>query len=150
MGKVLLIFHSQQFGDTKVMAEAVAEGVREGGAEVDIANTNERRITLDEFKSADGIAIGTPDYYSYVAGTIKTFFDDIWLWDRAGEDVKGKPAVFFLSHGTGGRGREPFERFANRYFEQVGKTVDSTRPTTDEIKAQCRAMGKELATKIKI
>ncbi|MBN2061019.1 MAG: flavodoxin family protein [Deltaproteobacteria bacterium] len=148
MGKALVIFHSQHNGDTKEMAEAVAEGLREGGAGLEIINTNERRITLNEFKNADGIALGSPDYYSYVAGTIKTFFDDLWLWDRAGEDVKGKPAVFFFSHGKGGRGKEPFETFGNRYFEQVGETVDSTRPTSEEIKKECRAVGKALAEKI--
>lgn len=149
MGKILIIYHSQQYGDTKVLAEALAEGVKEGGAETVIFNTNEHRITFQEFMAADGIAIGTPDYYSYVAGTIKTFFDDIWLWDRAGESVKGKPAVIFFTHGKGGRGREPFETFAKRYFEQVGETVDSTRPATEEVLQACRNLGKILAEKVK-
>ncbi|MFC1820748.1 flavodoxin family protein [Thermodesulfobacteriota bacterium] len=148
MGKILVIFHSQQFGDTKELAEAIAEGAREGGADLEIINTNERRVTLDEFMTADGIALGTPDYYSYIAGTVKTFFDDLWLWDRAGETVKGKPAALFLSHGRGGRAREPFETFAGRYFEQVSETVDSTRPTSEEVKEACRDLGKELAEKV--
>jgi len=61
MGKVLIVFYSEQCGDTKEMAETIAEGVKEGGAEIDMANTNERRITLDEFRNADALAIGTPD-----------------------------------------------------------------------------------------
>ena len=93
-------------------------------------NTNERRITLDGFLAADGIGLGTPDYYSYVAGTIKTFFDDLWLWDRAGEPVKGKPAALFFSHGGGGRVRERLEFFSGRFFEQVGEFIDSPRPPT--------------------
>ncbi|MBW1869771.1 MAG: hypothetical protein JRI73_10900 [Deltaproteobacteria bacterium] len=60
MPKVIVIYHSQQFGDTKTLAEALAEGVRETGAEVEIISTNERRITLDEFLAADGVALGTP------------------------------------------------------------------------------------------
>ena len=125
MSKVIVIYHSQQFGDTKILAEALAEGVREAGAEVKIISTNERRITLDEFLAADGVALGTPDYFSYIAGTIKTFFDDIYLWDKSGESVKGKPTVLFFSHGGGGRGREPFEYLAGKFFEQVGETVKS-------------------------
>jgi flavodoxin len=31
MPKVIVIYHSQQFGDTKTLAEALAEGVREDG-----------------------------------------------------------------------------------------------------------------------
>ena len=85
MSKILVIYHSQQFGNTKGLAEALAEGARESGAEVELINTNERRVTLNEFLATDAVAIGTPDYFSYVAGTIKTLFDDIYLWDQAGK-----------------------------------------------------------------
>ena len=123
MGEIIVIYHSQQFGNTKVLAEALAEGVREAGAEVNLINTNERRVTLEEFLAADAVAIGTPDYFSYVAGTIKTFFDDIYLWDQSGESVKGKAAVLFCSHGGGGgkvrihappRARDPGTRSTSR------------------------------------
>ena len=149
MEKILVIYHSQQFGDTKALAQVLADGAREAGVEVEIISTNERRVTLDEFLAADGVALGTPDYFSYIAGTIKTFFDDIYLWDKSGESVKGKPAVLFFSHGGGGRGREPFENLAGKFFEQVGETVESRRPTGDEAKKKCRALGKELARKLK-
>ena len=56
---------------------------------------------MKEFMLADAVALGTPDYFSYPAGTIKTLFDDMYLWDQSGETVKGKPAVLFLSHGGG-------------------------------------------------
>jgi multimeric flavodoxin WrbA len=145
MKKIIVIYHSQQFGNTKVLAEVLAEGVREAGAEVNLINTNERRITLEEFLAADAVAIGTPDYFSYVAGTIKTFFDDIYLWDQSGESVKGKPAVLFCSHGGGGgKVRQPFESLAHRFFKQVGETVGSGRPISDEAKKKCYTLGKEL------
>ncbi|UCF85983.1 MAG: flavodoxin family protein [Desulfobacteraceae bacterium] len=144
MAKILVIYHSQQFGDTKALAEALEEGVRETGAKVEIISTNERRVTLDEFLAADGVALGTPDYFSYLAGTIKTFFDDMYLWDKSGESVKGKPVALFFSHGGGGRVVEPFEYLAGKFFEQVGETVESRRPTGDEARKKCRALGKEL------
>ena len=149
MPKIIVIYHSQQFGDTKALAEALAEGVRDTGAEVEIIRANEHRITLEEFLTADGVALGTPDYFSYVAGTIKTFFDDIYLWDKSGESVKGRPAVLFFSHGGGGRVQEPFEYLAGKFFEQVGKTVESRRPTGEEAKKQCRAIGKSLVKRLK-
>jgi multimeric flavodoxin WrbA len=145
MGKILVIYHSQQFGNTKVLAEALTEGAREAGAEVNLINTNERRVTLEEFLAADAVAIGTPDYFSYVAGTIKTFFDDIYLWDQSGESVKGKPAALFYSHGGGGgKVRQPFESLARRFFQQVGEAVGSGRPISDEAKKKCHMLGKEL------
>jgi len=145
MSKILVIYHSQQFGNTKGLAEALAEGARESGAEVELINTNERRVTLNEFLATDAVAIGTPDYFSYVAGTIKTLFDDIYLWDQAGKPVKGKPAALFFSHGGGGRVKQPLEAFAQRFFQQVGETVEGRRPISDEAKKKCIALGKELA-----
>jgi len=144
MSKILVIYHSQQFGNTKELAEALAEGARESGAEVELINTNERRVTLNEFLATDAVAIGTPDYFSYVAGTIKTLFDDIYLWDQAGKPVKGKPAALFFSHGGGGRVKQPLEAFAQRFFQQVGETVEGRRPISDEAKKKCIALGKEL------
>jgi len=145
MGKIIVIYHSQQYGNTKMLAEALAEGVREAGAEVNLINTNERRVTLEEFLAADAVAIGTPDYFSYVAGTIKTFFDDIYLWDQSGKPVKGKRAVLFCSHGGGGgKVKQPFESLASRFFRQVGETVGSGRPISDEAKKKCTMLGNEL------
>jgi len=144
MGKITVIYHSQQFGDTKLLAETLAEGARETGAEVNLINTNERRVTLKEFLAADAFAIGTPDYFSYVAGTIKTFFDDVRLWEKAGEPVKGKKAVLFYSHGGGGKVKQPFESLTHRFFEQVGETFGSERPISDGAEKKCRTLGKEL------
>jgi len=144
MDKIIVIYHSQQYGNTKMLAEALAEGVREAGAEVNLINTNERRVTLEEFLATDAVAIGTPDYFSYVAGTIKTFFDDIYLWDQSGKPVKGKPAALFFSCGGGGKVKQPFESLAQRFFQQVGETVGCERPITDEVKKKCLALGKEL------
>ena len=144
MAKIIVIYHSQQFGNTKALAEALAEGAGEAGAEVELINTNERRVTLDEFLATDAVALGTPDYFSYLAGTIKTFFDDIYLWDQSGKPVKGKPAALFFSHGGGGKVRQPFESLARRFFQQVGETVESGRPISNEAKKKCLALGKEL------
>ena len=144
MGKIIVIYHSQQYGNTKILAEALAEGAREAGAEVSLINTNERRLTLEEFLATDAVAIGTPDYFSYVAGTIKTFFDDIYLWDQSGKSVKGKPAVLFFSCGGGGKVKQPFESLVQRFFQQVGETVGSERPISNEAKKKCLTLGKEL------
>ena len=144
MWKIIVIYHSQQYGNTKILAEALAEGAREAGAEVNLINTNERRVTPEEFLSADGVAIGTPDYFSYVAGTVKTFFDDMYLWDQSGKPVKGKPAVLFFSCGGGGKVRQPFESLVQRFFQQVGETVGGERPISNEAKKKCLALGKEL------
>jgi flavodoxin len=148
MKKVLVIYHSQQAGNTKALAEAVGEGIRNAGAEAELVNTNEHRVTKDEFLSADAFAIGTPDYFSYIAGTIKTLFDDIHLWNLADEPVKGKPAVFFISHSGGGRVRDSLESFARKLFEKVGETIESEPPVDKKAKRAAFDLGKELVSSI--
>ena len=148
MARILVIYHSQQFGNTKALAEALGEGIRQAGAEVELINTNEQRVTLDKFLAADAVGLGTPDYFSYLAGTIKTFFDDLYLWDQAGKPVKGKLAVLFFSHGGGGKVRQPFEYLARRFFQQVGEAVEAQRPVSEEARKKCLAIGKELVREL--
>jgi multimeric flavodoxin WrbA len=150
MKKILVIYHSQQFGNTKILALALADGLRDNGGEVFMVNTNEGRVSAEEFVAADAVAIGTPDYYSYPAGTIKTFFDDIYLWDKAGKPVKGKPAVLFMTHGGGGRAKQSLEGFADRFFQRVGETVSSGRPVSEEAKSRCLDLGKKLLQKLSL
>jgi multimeric flavodoxin WrbA len=148
MAKIIVIYHSQQYGKTKEIADAIADGAGEAGAEVETINTNERRVTLNDLMAADAVAIGTPDYYSYVAGTIKTFFDDLYLWDKAGKAVTGKPAGLFYSHGGGGLVKQSLEKFALRFFKQVGETIERGPANAEEAQKKSRSLGKELAQKV--
>ena len=43
MKKILIIYHSQQFGNTKVLALALADGIEDAGGEALMVNTNECR-----------------------------------------------------------------------------------------------------------
>jgi len=147
MGKILVIYHSQQRGNTKEVAEALADGARTAGAHVVLINTNERRVTLDDLLNADAVAVGSPDYYGYVAGTIKTFFDDMYIWDKAGKAVTGKPAALFYSHGGGGTVKQGLEKFGGRFFKLVGETVERKPSDAGEAAEKGRALGKELAQK---
>jgi hypothetical protein len=80
---------------------------------------------------------------------VKSFFDDLYLWDQSGKPVKGKPAVLFFTCGGGGKVKEPFESLAQRFFKQVGKTIGVQRPINDEAKKACVALGKELAKSLR-
>ena len=64
MKKILVIYHSQQSGNTRKMAELVAEGARAAGAAVELFNVNEVRIDMKKVEKADALALGTPDYFS--------------------------------------------------------------------------------------
>ncbi len=145
--KALIIYHSQQHGNTGKMAEAVADGFGEGAT---LWNTNEERFDVNKVPEYDCIAVGTPDYFSYMAGTLKTFMDDIYIAERNGvKGITGKPIGLFFSHGGGGRAKEPFEKLFNRLGDVVGETVESSgTPSAGTLEA-CRSLGKSLAERLK-
>ena len=114
--KVLVIYHSQEHGNTAAVAELVAQGIRErGDINVDLVNTNViNRIDMSSLANYDGFAIGSPDYCGYVAGTIKQFFDDLFPAMRSGLAIAEKPCVLFMTHGGGGRGLQALIDLAKR------------------------------------
>jgi len=124
--KALVLYHSQEYGNTAAMADAVAEGLRAAGCDV---------------------AFGSPDYYSYVAGGLKQFMDDHYILDvRKGvKGLKGKPYALFYSHGGGGRVIDAMRGIFQRVGTQVGEPVGSRGYPSPGVLEQCRALGDALA-----
>jgi flavorubredoxin len=151
VAKALVLYHSQEFGNTAAMAEAVAEGLRSAGVEVDVFNTNEGRFDVTKFPEYDCAAFGSPDYYSYIAGGLKTFMDDHYIQDvRKGlKGLKGKPYAIFYSHGGGGRVRDVMVNIFKRVGTQVGEPVGSRGRPGPEVLEECKALGKALAEVVK-
>jgi len=146
MTSVLVLYHSQEYGNTGAMAEAVAAGARAAGAEVTLVNTNDTRLDIDAYRRFDAAAFGTPDYYSYIAGGLKMFLDDWFIARKTNaEGLEGKPYGLFFSHGSGGRARAPFEELFRRMGTKVGETVDALRTPDDVVLEACRELGRQLA-----
>ena len=59
------------------------------------------------------MAVGSPDYFSYVAGQVKVIFDEAL---SIKSKISGKPGACFASHGGGAKAKEPFEKL----MEAVG------------------------------
>ena len=147
MARALVLYHSQEFGNTAAMAKAVAEGLRELGCEVDLFNTDDGRFDVTQFPEYDCVAFGSPDYYSYIAGGLKTFMDDHYIYDvRKGlEGLKEKPYALFYSHGGGGRVIDAMLRIFRRVGTLTGEPVGSRGKPDPEVLEECRTLGRELA-----
>src|SRR5664280_2605642 len=114
MSKVLVAYHSDT-GNTKQLAEMIAVGAKAGGAEVQLVAAGD--LKMDTAAAADAIAIGSPDYFSYPAGTVKTFFDKAFSDAR----FKGKPCAVFGTHGGGAKVVAVIEKLAKSVgLVQVG------------------------------
>ncbi len=144
---LLVLYHSQEYGNTKAMAEAVAEGAKSEGATVTMINTNEKRLNIEEFRQFDAVAFGSPDYYSYIAGGLKMFIDDLYITRKINrQGLVDKPYGLFYSHGGGGRVREPFERLFSmmKLGAKIGETIESSGSPNSKELEECRELGKQL------
>ena len=143
MAKVLIVYHSLS-GNTKKMAEAVAEGARAvAGAEVTVKTGLE--ATIDDLLGCDAIAIGSPDYFSYMAGGVKDFLDRTYYPSQG--KVAGKPAVAF---GSAGGPPDTILRVLDQAlkwfkFKKVADSVGASGKVAPGALAECQELGRKLA-----
>ncbi len=152
MKSILVLYHSQEFGNTEAMANAVAEGAIAAGAEVTLYNTNKTRIDIEVYRQFDAVAFGSPDYYSYIAGGLKVFVDDLYIASKTNRQGLGnKPYGLFYSHGGGGRVLEPFEKLFKvmRVGPKIGKTIESYGSPNNKALQECRELGQLLVASVK-
>lgn len=150
MKKILIVYHSQYKGNTKQMAELVAQGCGEvAGIEVNTINVNEARVNMAQLEACDGLALGTPDYYTYMAGGLKQFFDDAKIAEYEGRAVTGKPYVAFVTHGGGGGAIDSVEKCASSMeFEKVADSfLVQDAPAGDDVERSVE-LGRALARSV--
>jgi len=146
MARVLVIYHSQS-GNTQAMAEAVARGAASvPGAEVTIRRALD--ATLDDLLGCDAIAVGSPDYFSYMAGGLKDFFDRTFYPSQG--KVTGKPYVAFVTAGGGGRrALDTIERICSAFkLKQAADPVLAAGRPSPEVLGECEELGRQLAQSV--
>ncbi len=121
MGYILILYYSQN-GNTKKMAEKIADGVEMSGLEArvrtvppvsnvcessqsDIPDKGHLYCTQEDLRESLGLILGSPTRFGNMAAPLKYFLDmtgDIWL----NGDLIGKPAGVFTSTGSLHGGQE--------------------------------------------
>ena len=146
MANVLVVYHSGT-GNTRAMAEAVAEGAKEvAGIEVILKKAEE--TSVNDLVAVDAIAFGSPTYFSYMAGVLKTLFDRAWL---SRSEIAGKPFAAFTSGGGGEtRSLQSIESIcASCRLEKACPGVAVAGMPTESQKGACRNLGAALSRAIK-
>jgi NAD(P)H dehydrogenase (quinone) len=122
MAKILVLYYSS-YGHIETMAQAVAEGARAGGAQVDIKRVPETApaevakashfkldqkaavANIDDLANYDGIIIGAPTRFGRMPGQMAAFLDQAGgLWMRGA--LHGKVGGAFTSTATQHGGQE--------------------------------------------
>lgn len=100
MGRLLIVYHTQS-GGTAQLAECAARGARTVG-EADLVVRRAVEATADDVLAADGLLIGSPENFGYMAGLVKDFFDRVFYPCEAA--VAGRPYSVFICAGGDGTG----------------------------------------------
>lgn len=158
--KALVVYHSQT-GNTKIIAEEIAEGLKERGVEVKLASIKPREekdyeTNVEEAKGGvkarieptetdlSGyklVCIGSPVWSSAPSTPVNGY-----LAGCRGAD--GKEIVCFATHGGGGPG-DSLEIMRRELEERGGKVIDTIAFPSSEIsteggKERARQIGRKL------
>ena len=140
MSKIAVVYWSGT-GNTEKMAEAVAEGARGEGAEVDVLTAD--AFTVDSLANYDAVAFGCPAMGAEVLE--ESVFEP--MFTAVEGSLGGKPIGLFGSYGWGdGEWMRQWEdrcRGANAVLVQDG--VMANEAPDDSALAACKALGEALA-----
>ncbi|HOO46388.1 MAG TPA: NAD(P)H-dependent oxidoreductase [Deltaproteobacteria bacterium] len=143
MTTILIIYHSQG-GNNKKMAMAVADGASLV-EDVRVVLKDALDADLDDLLECDGIIIGSPEYFGYMSGAVKDFFDR--TYESARSRVFRKPYTVFINAGNDGTGAlRNIERICIGYqFKKVYEPIVISGGITQQIIERCREMGQTIA-----
>ncbi len=142
MSNIQVVFWSQS-GNTEVMANAVADGIRKAGKEADVVFVGD--ASIDELKSAKVFALGCPAMGAEVLeeGEMEPFVSDLEM------SVSGKTIGLFGSYGWGDGQwmRDWVDRMTSAGATVVdGEGVICMGAPDADATAQCEALGARLAS----
>ena len=145
MCTILVVYHTQT-GNTQRMAEAVAKGAR-SIENVHVVLKKAVDTGIDDLLQCHGIAFGSPEYFGYMAGMVKDFFDRTYESTRGRKEVFKKPYVAFISAGNDGAGAlTSIERICRGYPLRKVQDPLIARGVIDEgVLAKCETLGKTIA-----
>ncbi len=149
--RVLIVYESK-YGNTKLVAETIGEGMKEvEGINLDIKNIEEIDVSIiDNF---DAILIGSPNHYFKQTRAIKKFINQL-----AAIPLEGKSFAVFDTHLKNIR-----HRAVEKMEEQIKKNIPNMKmimpglkirvngikgPITEGELPKCKEFGKLVATQI--
>jgi len=147
----VFIVYDTKYGNTKLVAKKIAEGIRESkGIETEVNEVKE--VDLKKMQEADAILIGAPNHMGGPSRTIMKFIDEL-----SKLKLKAKGVAVFDTHMM--KDERAVEKMEERLREKVpalklmtsglGIRVDGMKgPITEGELPKCIEFGKKVATKL--
>lgn len=145
----LVICYGTMYGNTERMAETIARAASMAGVKnivmYNVSKTHHSYILRDVFRYK-GLIVGAP---TYNAGLYHEM--DVLLSELANRDIKNRLFGWFGSHSWASKAVAKIKEWNDTqlHYESVGTPVDMKQGITPETKAQCEALGKAMAERLK-
>jgi len=149
MNRRVLIIYVSVSGNTEKMVRATADGARSAGAEVIVREAGE--ATGADVEQCDALIWGSGNYYGYMHGRLKEWFDREHMpLSRKNKTGGMRPRPYFCCSSASAnpyRHLPPIERLsAGINLKKAFEPVVSKGKPSDEVLAQCYARGRDLVS----
>src|SRR5512137_1490204 len=135
MTRVLIVDHSLS-GNTEKMAKAFEEGAKSVPG-TDVVLKKAFDVALEDLLGCDAIAFGSADYFSYIAGALKDFFDRTYYPSQG--KVAGKPYAAFATGGGGETALAVLDRLCGSFkFRKAAEGVAVVMSPSSDALAKCK------------
>ena len=119
----VFVFYDSKYGNTKLAAEKIAEGIKSEGIEVEIGYVKD--FQLQEVVCVDALVLGAPNHMASPSRTMQKFIPIL-----ASAELKAqKVAVFGTYAGK--------ERAQDRAVKKLERIVAEKLPVTGSVKMYC-------------
>ncbi len=144
MGRVLIVYATRT-GETRDIAELIAEGVRLEGHEAHVADARTLRSEAD-LRGYDGYAFGSATYHGDMLPAMKTL---LFLAEKA--DLEGRPAGAFGAFGWSGEANDRiFQTMKNIFrMDMLGDCLRLKSSRLGGGLQMAQEYGRQLARKLK-
>jgi flavorubredoxin len=143
--KLVVVYLSTQ-GNTKKMADAIAEGAENRG--MDARSVSFYEADMNELANADAVALGSSTFWYKMHAPMEHFIERM---DREiGKSLKGKYGAAFGSYGWSGEAPIDIAKAMRALGMEVVDPVLRVQfaPTEKDLE-ECKRLGKDLANAVK-
>ncbi len=142
MPKVIVVYLSTS-GNTKAMADAIAEGIKSRNVDAIAMNFNVARI--EELKDADAIAIGSSTFYYKMLPPMEKFIESL---EKA--KIKAKLGAAFGSYGWSGEAPVMIaEKMRKLGIDVIDPVLRIQYQPVEKDLEECKRLGKDIAVRVK-
>jgi NAD(P)H dehydrogenase (quinone) len=150
--KTLIVAFYSSEGKTKKMAEYIVEGAKTTGVKVKLKKVED--CSNGDLVEADGIALGSPTYFSNMAWQVKKLIDETITAYEEGYSLKDKIGACFTSAGTHRDGSVCVRMLElalgfHHKMKMVPGIVNDSDDKEEELARTCKDYGKRIAEQLK-